>query len=439
MTPFSPRYSRIALLEHAGYGNLGDDATVASVLHHLQRRWPHARISAITLNPKDTSERHGIPALPIHRDCKVPPADAPAVSSMKATLRNYPVGGKILRACWAVFVRYPRNLIRELIFLAQSLRALRPLDLLVICGGGQLRDNAGGPYTFPFTLLKWVLLAKLRGAQCCFLNLGAGPLRTRSSRLFVRTALRFSSYTSFRDENSCRLIQQIGFRKSSSVHTDCVYALPLQIPVRPLLPNDIPRTVGISPMRVYWDSDPRVYARLIRELGKFGAWLGNQNRPVCLFSSEVPSDYEPIDDLHAAIIAAGIPRPIRRPRVSGVDGLLQQMSEMDYVVTCRFHGVVFAHLLHIPVLAISHHPKVSTLMRDLGLSDYCLEVQTVTAEDLMEKFIRLQENQAAVRARMREVTTLYQADLIHQFDTLFPPVIGSQASEPRMNSLPVTI
>ena len=438
MSPFSPRYSRIALLEHAGYGNLGDDATVSSVLQHLQRRWPHACISAITLNPQDTSERHGIPAWPIHRDCKHPPSGAAPVSRIKANWRRHRLWGRFLRLCWRGLVRYPRNVVRESLFLARSFRALQSLDLLVICGGGQLRDNAAGPYTFPLTLLKWVLLARSRGAECCFLNVGAGPLRTRSSRWFIRTALQFSSYTSFRDESSRHLIQQIGYRKGSTVHADCVYALPFRVPARPSTTHAMPGTVGISPMRVYWDRNPRIYARLIHELGKFGARVGNQDHPLCLFSSEVPSDYEPIDDLHAAILSEGTPSPIRCPRIAGVDGLLQQMSGMEYVVTCRFHGVVFAHLLQIPVVAVSHHPKVSTLMNDLGLSNYCLDVHTVTAEDLMQTFTRLQENQAAVLEQMRELALLYRADLMHQFDTLFPPVIGSHASEPRMHSVPVS-
>jgi polysaccharide pyruvyl transferase WcaK-like protein len=50
--------------------------------------------------------------------------------------------------------------------------------------------------------------------------------------------------------------------------------------------------------------------------------------------------------------------------------LLATMSGMDYVITCRFHGVVFAHLLNKPVLAIAHHPKVVDLMTDLELSSY---------------------------------------------------------------------
>jgi len=40
---------------------------------------------------------------------------------------------------------------------------------------------------------------------------------------------------------------------------------------------------------------------------------------------------------------------------------------MDYVVTCRFHGVIFVHLLNKPILAVARHPKVAELMAGLEL------------------------------------------------------------------------
>jgi hypothetical protein len=39
--------------------------------------------------------------------------------------------------------------------------------------------------------------------------------------------------------------------------------------------------------------------------------------------------------------------------------------------TCRFHGVIFAHLLNKPILAVARHPKVTELMVGLELSNYC--------------------------------------------------------------------
>jgi len=46
------------------------------------------------------------------------------------------------------------------------------------------------------------------------------------------------------------------------------------------------------------------------------------------------------------------------------------MSMMDYVVTCRFHGMIFAHLLNKPILAVARHPKVTELMAGLELFGY---------------------------------------------------------------------
>ena len=65
-------------------------------------------------------------------------------------------------------------------------------------------------------------MARLRRV---FLNVGAGPLKHRLSMFFVKRALRFADYISFRDEKSQTLIQQIGFSGKSKVVTDNVYCL----------------------------------------------------------------------------------------------------------------------------------------------------------------------------------------------------------------------
>ena len=43
--------------------------------------------------------------------------------------------------------------------------------------------------------------------------------------------------------------------------------------------------------------------------------------------------------------------------IKALESLLSAMSSMDHIITCRFHGVIFAHVMNIPVIAISHHPK----------------------------------------------------------------------------------
>jgi hypothetical protein len=55
----------IGLLDHMGYGNLGDAAIQDSVIANIRRRMPEVRLVGFSLVPDDTMKRHGIPCHPI--------------------------------------------------------------------------------------------------------------------------------------------------------------------------------------------------------------------------------------------------------------------------------------------------------------------------------------------------------------------------------------
>src|ERR1700759_1407926 len=100
------------------------------------------------------------------------------------------------------------------------------------------------------------------------------------------------------------------------------------------------------------------------------------------------------------------------------------MSAMDCVITCRFHGVVFAHLLNIPIIALSHHTKAMILMDDLGLSNYGLNIRTVDSGTLTNTFSDVVLNAARIKSRISAWSSSYQETLAWQFDHLFPHGVG---------------
>ena len=95
---------------------------------------------------------------------------------------------------------------------------------------------------------------------------------------------------------------------------------------------------------------------------------------------------------------------------------------MDIIITCRFHGVVFAHLMNIPVIALSHHPKVTTLMKDMGLSEYCLDIDSFDENLLTATFNRMMADRNGIKTRMAEKCMSYKIQLSTQFDRLFPSI-----------------
>ncbi len=83
--------------------------------------------------------------------------------------------------------------------------------------GGSPKEN--GPWGPPYTIFKWVILARSVGARCVFL-VGAGPLTKPLSKFFVRRELLAADYVSLRDNKSQVLVQRIGFTGESRVYPD---------------------------------------------------------------------------------------------------------------------------------------------------------------------------------------------------------------------------
>lgn len=424
---------KVGLLDHMGGGNLGDDATFDAVMQNIQKRWPDSEIFAFSMNPSDTHRRHGVHSYPLRSqtwDFGHQPADGSATltQSVKAALGNHLFLYVPLKTLNAIFLRFPRAVIRELSFLTRSFRILRTFDLLIISGGGQLLDCWGGPWKFPYTVFKWVLLAKLAHVRCIVVNVGAGPLTRPLSKWFVRRALFLAEYVSFRDEKSCALVHNIGFSGRAHVFPDSVYGLDFPLVTPRLRAAQGASVVGIAPMAygdqlVYPEHDPAIHKSFIRGLVLFGSRLLSEQYRLSLFCSDIGIDPPVVANLDARLRADcrfANNESVLVPSLHSDTDLLSAMASMDYVVTSRFHGVIFAHMLNIPVIAISHHPKVRTLMHALGLTEYCLDIHSCDADRLTETFFSLVKHRAHVKSRMRETLARYQRELSSQFDGLFP-------------------
>jgi polysaccharide pyruvyl transferase WcaK-like protein len=181
------------------------------------------------MNPDDTEKRHGIMSHLIRRkgwSIGYQTAGTEAVTlteTVKALTHQFGAVFYLLKAASA-FVRLPSEVFRELSFLMSSRRNIKSVDLLIISGGGQLTEK-DGPWGFPYTIFKWVVLARSAGLRCMFLNLGAGPLTQPLSKFFVTRALLNADYVSLRDDKSRALVHEIGFRGKSPVFPDSVYGL----------------------------------------------------------------------------------------------------------------------------------------------------------------------------------------------------------------------
>ncbi len=432
-----PKASRVALLAHCGTGNLGDEASIASVLDNIRRRAPGVSIVGVTMDPDDTRRRHGIPSFAMRQQVfpfqsEWSASDQPAeratlTDRLKAWAKRSGPLFRIGNALRHALITRPAQFVRETVFLGRSAMLLCELDMLVVCGGGQLLDW-GGPWAFPYTLFKWILLAKCANVTCVFLNSGAGPLDGSLSRWFVRRTLGMSDYISLRDQASGDLLRKIGFRGKMKVFADAVWGLRVPAAARQRRAEARAESViGIAPMAYgdssrHWVDDDRGYRNLIANLAAFCCRMIERGHRIKLFSSDIWFDSQAIADLEAAIREndpALAPDRVTREAVSSIDEMFAALSGVDCYVTCRFHGVVFASLLNVPAIALAPHPKVTNLMEALGLSEYCVDISRCEAEDLTAKAEQMLANADEIRDRIGRNVADLQDMLARQFDELF--------------------
>jgi polysaccharide pyruvyl transferase WcaK-like protein len=295
----------------------------------------------------------------------------------------------------------------------------------VVGGGGQLSDDFGGTWAFPYLVLKWTVMARVAGARVLFVSVGAGPLDSWLARFFVKTALRLSAYRSFRDEGSRTVIASLGV--SGSVHADPAWALRVEKARDVARPSAAALVVGLNPFPYqdarYWPGGERArYEAYLDTLAGLGEALLARGHSVVLFPTQLRSDPRVIADLKARLAARGrpnLPGRLLERTVETVDDLVATLAPLDLVVSGRFHGILLAFLLSKPVVGLSYQSKIDELMRCAGQGAYVLSTTGLDTETLIDRVVALEGDRARISARLEDEARRCRLVLEKQFDALF--------------------
>lgn len=442
---------RVGLLSPTS-GNLGNAAMQWAMIVNLRKRIPGVDILGITLDPVDTRRRHGIEAFPLagrSRPYYSLPTSAGAgiekqstlnLGSIKRALRQIPVLRSVLR--------FVRSCVMEMAHIYAAARVVRKLDRMIVPGGGALDDSWGGAWGQPWAFFKWSLISRMYGVPFLFVSIGRSSLTRLLSRFFFGIAFRAAAYRSYRDPNTKSTARTLIDSDNDPVYPDLAFSYPCP-PVRKSHDNFSDRlVVGVSPIaycdpRVWPQKDEQRYRSYLHRLAEFVTWLLRERHRVFFFTTDSP-DIATVCDVQALISEAAIQPDVIEILPSSMeqspDSLLKGICHADLIVASRLHGVILSHLDGIPVLALSFDPKVNAHMSTIGQEEYCLDIDRLELNSLVDRFTALRAARLHAQSHIRASAQLFRQRLDLQYDQILGKINSSPLSnEDQVQLCPPTL
>jgi polysaccharide pyruvyl transferase WcaK-like protein len=401
---------RICFFGHFGSPNFGNESTLLAILFHLRRLLPDAKVVCACTDPKTLVETREIETVPISRE--IP--------------KRWDPRGPLIASLRRMFIGLPSEFWRWL----EALRTLRTVDMLIIPGTGLLTDAYGLREWGPYNLFKWSLIARMCGCKVLFVSVGAGPVYSALGKYFIKSALSLADFRSYRDNASLGYLKRIGFEANSDrVYPDLVFSLP-----ETMLPHDGDKRgkrsivgLGLMPYAGRYSlatPSDAIYQEYLENLVAFARWLLAHDYDIRLVIGEVDdrsASKEFKSLLKASLGAYDEDRIMDQPALS-VEQLLPQIAETDIVVATRFHNVLLALLLNKPVIAISFHHKCASLMSEMGLAEYCHDINHMNAHRLIEQFQDAERNAEKLKLAIRVKVEQSRKALDEQYSLIFKSV-----------------
>jgi polysaccharide pyruvyl transferase WcaK-like protein len=403
---------KIALFGHFGTLNTGQEATLLAIVSRLRALLPGSELCCICSIPESVDATLEVEAIP-HT------ARSVRIWDRRVALRTR------LRMARIGLSEEAREYVR-------IWRTLADIDTFVIPGSNILTDAVVLSGWGPYGLFKWTLMAKLRRCRVMFVSVGVGPVVSARGRALLRFSFALADYRSYRDEPSSRVVRRSRFRKKGDeIYPDLV--LDLQSPTAAPAPaRQSTPVVGLGLMEYdarYSVANPlgRTYERYLESLGTFACWLVDHGYDVRLLLGD--ADTGVIDafehELSTRFGSAILDRVAYRP-TNSVEDLLSELRSTDFVVATRFHNVLMSMLVNKPVIAISFHHKVSSLMRQMGLSRYCNDLSRMDSETLIVQFQELVAQADDVRKVIQSGVEASRRALEEQYELLFGGGLSSE-------------
>ena len=414
---------RIYLTGGWGYGNIGDEAILMSMLRSLTKELGNPKIVVTSFDPRATQFHHGLPSLSsLHRSLflrRVPqrilPQQEPSVMSIAGSILLSPrfLPNVILLVLWAMVYWLTGKHFLPDRTLRTHVREIERSDLVIMGGGGYFNDLWW--HALPARLAEiWV--SKVLGKKVMIYGQTIGPFNTRFSELFFARFLNRVDFITFRDAQSEMTLLKYGYDKEAKALLTADEANLLAVEQhersslleRYGLDPDCP-TIGIMfqnfrPYTSINGYEPfgriKTSEQYAEEVERTLLALSSQYQANIIFlpstSWDTPFCWRLYSQLSQKV---GIKTScVSALKVSEYVALCQTV---DVMVSTNMHPVILAMTNNIPSIALSYYYKIDDYMGSIGQQRNVWRMDDFRSEDVVSRVQELFDNTAgnAIAAR----------------------------------------
>lgn len=384
---------RIALYGFLGSGNLGNDASLETVVSWLRTHHPEVELRCITIAPEAVEARYGIPS------------EALAWEQGRR-------GGRLMAALAKVLGR--------LVDVPRHYRLAGSVDAIVVPGMGVLEDSLTvRPWGLPYWLVLAAVACRLRGRSFVLLDVGAERAANPVTRRLYATTVRLAAHVSYRDRRSAAAMAPAGGRHSPVIAPDLAFAHPSSTDSRP----ESGRIVA-GVMAYYGPGDDPVRGAPVRRqyvetLAEALVTVAGEGSQIVLVGGD-HVDIDVAEEVRTAVLSQCPDLPagavvVRAARTFAE--LSVEMGSAELVIASRFHNLIGALRLGRPTVSMGYADKCRDLMVAVGLPDYSQDIETLGADRLLAQVTAARQDGTALADRIRSTTSAYAVEvdaLLHQ-------------------------
>ena len=362
LTPYDyKKYSDILFSGYYGFGNMGDDSLLLSIINNLRQLSPDVRITALTRSPKKMCRKYGV-------------------------------------KCVGRF---------NLLAVAREMKHAK----LFISGGGSLFQNNTSAKSLEY-YVQIINLARKMGLPVMVYANGIGPLYGKKSHEKVKKVLGKVDAISLREPSSYEFLREIGLEEAvlNKIRVTADPALTLN-------PASHARKIYIFENAAIGDPG-ECFAVSLREWQNLRTSSGASDRAtfvktvadaISLISERIGKTpvFVPVQRTHddqicnevKSLVEARLKRKCPLLRGLAASEVVALVSDMSFVIGMRLHMLIYASAAGVPAIGLSYDPKVGAFL-DYAHQFGSFDAGNINATELADAAETLIEHRAELCSRV---------------------------------------